>query len=207
MAVLIDGNFFYAVSNHYKFAHAAASRIGFQGLINYLRKRVAEFEQVDPAVCHCIESHWFRGKMSISQVNRRYQHPEDRLQFLESERAVDDAMMYAGIIPHVFPVRMDIEGNIQEKGIDVLLASEAIEMAYLKKLDVLALVASDSDFVPCVRKLISAGTRVMLVGWDLESTAKTIITSKQLISECSYFLPMHELIDKNENDVREIFIS
>jgi uncharacterized LabA/DUF88 family protein len=203
-AVFMDGNYLYKVSNFYKFEHFRHQRISFEGLISFLKKQVAEREKVDETLCHCVDSHWFKGKMTMPQVVKRYSNELERLRFLEGERYVDDALMFEGITQHVFPVKMDTNGDIEEKGIDVWLANEALELSYLKRFDVVALVACDTDFVPLIRKLNALGVRVMLISWDLVSKTHTIRTSQQLIDECAYYIPMHELIDSRDTKMREI---
>ncbi len=66
-------------------------------------------------------------------------------------------------------------------------------------IDVLALVACDSDYVPLVRKLNSIGTRVMLMAWDFNTDRSETRTSQALINECSYPTMMHEVIDNRAN--------
>lgn len=56
-------------------------------------------------------------------------------------------------------------------------------------------MASDSDYVPLVRKLNSIGTRVVLLAWDFRTERSETRTSQALINECSYPIMMHEEID------------
>ncbi len=77
--------------------------------------------------------------------------------------------MRANIATHFFGVDTRSQPP-KEVGIDVWLALEAYDLAVHKKFDVLALVASDSDYVPLVRKLNSIGTRVMLLAWDFRTS-------------------------------------
>ena len=110
-------------------------------------------------------------------------------------------MLHAeGITTHYLPVRTESDGSRHEKGIDVLLALEAFELAFYKKFDILVLIASDGDYVPLVKKLNALGVRVMLLSWDFEYTnaaGKTNVTrtSQALLEECTYPVAMHEIID------------
>jgi cold shock CspA family protein len=95
---------------------------------------------------------------------------------------------------------MGYDGVRQEKGIDVWIAVEALELTYTKRFDVVVLIASDSDFVPLVRKMNALGSRVMILSWTFDYTGENgqryiTRTSQDLLDEASYPLPMHELID------------
>jgi len=203
--VFMDGNYLYRVSNYYKFDHSRGKRIAFNSLIPFLTRKMAELEVLDERMVHCVESHWFKGKMTMNQLFKKYPEAADRLRYMESERYVDDSLMYEGITQHNFPLRMHPNGEIEEKGIDVWLANEALELAYLKKLDAVALVACDSDFVSLVRKINGMGTKVYLISWDMTNSAgNETRTSQALINECHVYLPMHEIIDSRDTRTREL---
>jgi cold shock CspA family protein len=110
-------------------------------------------------------------------------------------------MLHAeGITTHYLPVRVEHDGSRHEKGIDVLLALEAFELAFYKRFDILVLIASDGDYVPLVRKLNALGVRVMVLSWDFEyvnAAGKNSITrtSQALLEEVTYPIAMHEIID------------
>ncbi|MDX2063719.1 MAG: NYN domain-containing protein [Bacteroidia bacterium] len=210
MSIFIDGSYLYRVSTFYKFDHSVGKRISFDGLINYLRKRVAYIEQIQESLCLVTESHWFKGKLSMPQIRTKYPDESERLRFMEGERSVDDALMFRGIVQHTFPVKVDMDGYIEEKGIDVWLANEALQVAYRKNADIMVLVASDTNFVPLVRKLAGLGVRTLLVGWDVQNAQGLALrTSQYLINECAYYLPLHEYIDAKDSatrrEVDEIF--
>ncbi|MFY8034872.1 MAG: NYN domain-containing protein, partial [Flexibacteraceae bacterium] len=204
-AVFLDGNFLYRVSNFYKFDHPRGKRIAFNGILPFLTRKIADTERVEEKLVHSVESHWFKGRMTMNQLYKKYPVEQDRLRYLESERYVDDALMFEGITQHSFPLRMNQLGEIEEKGIDVWLANEALELTYLKKFDVVALVACDSDFVSLVRKLNGMGTKVYLISWDMTSTnGNETRTSQALINECHEYLPMHEIIDSRDSKNRDM---
>ncbi len=70
---------------------------------------------------------------------------------------------------HHLPLSRTGKGNKKkEKGVDVLFALEAYERALQNQFDVVVLIAADGDYIPLVRKLHALGTRVMVLGWDLE---------------------------------------
>ncbi|MGB3183233.1 MAG: NYN domain-containing protein [Cyclobacteriaceae bacterium] len=201
IAIFYDGNFFSTINNYYRFSHPVKRNFNFQGFAEYVKDRIAEKESVDSEFTQVIESHWFRGKFTMSQMKDYHEDEDKLLKALTSEKYIDDSLMYANIIQHVFPMRVDRYGNAEEKGIDVWFALEAFELAFLKRFDVLALVASDTDYIPLIRKLNGLGTRVALVSWDIQETSTT--TSQVLINECTHYLPMHNEIDHRYGSRKE----
>lgn len=205
IATFIDGNFFMIVSSYYKFHHSKGKYIQFKGLAEFIREEVSKQEQIDKRYCQIVEAHWFRGRYNTSQVEQKNPDSSKRLKQLTSERVRNDLFMYNGIVQHVYPVQYDHKtGRTQEKGIDVWLSLEAFELAVLKKFDILALVAGDTDYVPLIRKLNGLGTRVMVLGWDfqydLSDGQKNITrTSQVLLDECSYPIMMDGVINDRAN--------
>ena len=110
--------------------------------------------------------------------------------------------MMEGVEQHHLPIK-----GRGEKGIDVWLAIEALEFAMLKRINIVALIAGDGDFVPLARKLTSLGVRVMVLGWDFKfmdeyQKERNTTTSPTLKDNCTYPVMMNELIDDNtkQND-------
>jgi uncharacterized protein (TIGR00288 family) len=99
------------------------------------------------------------------------------------------------MITHCLP--MSPEG---EKGVDVWLALEAFEFAVFKKCDVIALIGSDGDYLPLVRKLNSIGARVMVLGCDFEYTGhfgnhRKTKASQALLENATHPVLLNQLID------------
>jgi hypothetical protein len=191
IAVFYDGSFFHKVSSYYKYQHEAGSFLAFSGLHEFIRHRVAAREGVDVALCQIVESHFFRGRFSLSAAKAAGA--------LESDRFLDQLLMYAGIVSHYYPMNENVNPP-QEKGIDVWLAMEAYDLAVHKGFDVFVLVAGDQDFVPLVRKINGLGTRVMLIGADIEWTdrngvSRYINTSRRLMEESAYPILLNEEIE------------
>lgn len=205
IATFLDGNFFMIVTEYYKFQHQKKKYLSFNGLAEFVREEVSKQEQVDKRYCQIVEAHWFRGRFNTSQVIQQQADDAKRLKWMTNDRYRDDLFMYNGIVQHVYPVQYDHRtGKATEKGIDVWLALEAFELAVLKKFDVLALIAGDTDYVPLIRKLNGLGTRVMVLGWDFKyqlPSGKEHITrtSQALLDECSYPIMMDGVINDRAN--------
>ena len=206
--MFMDGSFFLKVNTYYKYNHPRRSNISFNGLAEFIKDEVSRQEQVDKRYCHIVEAHWFRGRFSTNQLQHKFPDDAKRLNFITNERNVDDMFMYEGIVQHVYPLQVNpTTGSATEKGIDVWLSLEAFELAVLKRFDVLALIAGDTDYVPLIRKINGLGTRVMVLGWDFEYTdnngnRNVTRTGQALIDECSYPIMMEKVIDdkSNKND-------
>jgi uncharacterized LabA/DUF88 family protein/cold shock CspA family protein len=208
IGIFYDGNYFSHVSNYYNYEHERKARLSVSGIHEFIRHQVAQLENTDVRYCQIVDSHYFRGRLNSFDANEQNR--------LLSERVFEDILMNEGVVTHYMPLKV-VDGRREEKGIDVWLALEAYELTIFKHFNVIVLIASDSDYIPLVRKLNSLGTRVMLLGWDFEYTdertgkIKRTTTSLSLLEEVSYPILMHEIIDnkvnKNQNIIRELFVN
>lgn len=197
IGVFYDGNYFLHVSNYYAYHHERRSRLSIAGLHEFVRHKVAEEEGKMPHLCQIVDAHYFRGRLTAQEASAE----GNRLYY---DRLFDDILMMEGVTTHYLPVRT-VAGYRQERGIDVWMALEAFELALHKQFDVLVLIASDSDFVPLVRKLHTLGARVMMLSWDYEffdeeGRRRTTMTSQYLMDEVTYPIAMHELIEDQDAD-------
>jgi cold shock CspA family protein len=163
-----------------------------EGLHEYIRHQVAEEEDVDVRLAQITDAHFFRGRLSATEARDK-----DRL---FHDRLLDDILMNLGVQTHYMALKTR-DGRLQEKGIDVWLSLEALELALHKTLDVVVLIAGDSDYVPLIRKLNTVGTRVMLLNWDFkyeDFKGETRVTraSQQLLEQVTYPVAMHDVIDR-----------
>lgn len=207
IGVFYDGNYFLHVSNYYAYHHERRSRISISGLHEFVRHRIAEEQGKDFHLCQIVDAHYFRGRLSAQEASAE----GNRLYY---DRLFDDILMMEGVTTHYLPVRTNFQGFRQERGIDVWMALEAFELALHKQFDVVVLIASDSDFVPLVRKLHTLGVRVMLLGWDYEffdeeGRRRSTVTSQFLWEEVTYPVAMQNVIeDDKEKDfpVTRLFV-
>lgn len=201
IGVFYDGNFFLHVSNYHNYVHKRRSRISIHGLHEFIRHRVAKEESTDVQYCKIVDAHYFRGRLSANEASQR-------TGLLYFERVFDDILMSEGVTTHYLPVK-HVFGKKYEKGIDVWLALEAFELAFYKRFSVVVLIASDSDYVPLARKLNTLGVKVMVIGWDYEYTDEDgtnfiTRTSHDLLSEATYPVTMHHIIDHEDNQDDEL---
>lgn len=205
IGVFYDGEYFYKVSSYYAYQHEKKSRISIGGLHDFIRNQIAIEVGVDPRLCQIVDAHYFRGRMSAKAATSN---------LIYNERVFDEILMYEGVITHYLPLK-NYGGRKQEKGIDVWLALEAYELASYKHFDVIALIASDGDYVPLIRKLKTLGTKVMLLSWDFKylddnGELQETRTSHDLLEEVSYPIAMHQVIEdrvrRKEPIVKNLFV-
>ncbi len=202
IGVFYDGNYFLHVSNYYAYHHERRGRISIAGLHEFIRHKIAEEEQKDMHLCQIVDAHYFRGRLSAQEASNE----GNRLFY---DRLFDDILMMEGVTTHYLPVRTSFTGQRQERGIDVWMALEAFELALHKQFDVLVLIASDTDFVPLVRKLHTLGVRVMLFAWDYdfydeEGRRRSTVTSQALWEEVTYPLAMQDVINEDNDQQFQI---
>lgn len=202
IGVFYDGSYFTHVSNYYNYVHPHRRRLHIGGVHEFIKHMVSEREGTPPSLCHIVDAHFFRGRFSAKDANEKANQ-------LYYDRVFDDVLMYNGVQTHYLPVK-DLMGRKREKGIDVLMALETFELCMLKRYDVVALIASDGDHVPLVRKLHGLGCKTMLLGWDYEYTdeasgeLQTTKTSTDLWNAVSYPLEMAELVETGLREGDEV---
>jgi cold shock CspA family protein/uncharacterized LabA/DUF88 family protein len=207
IGVFYDGNYFLHVSNYYNYFHPKRRRMSISGLHEFIRHYVAQETNTDKRLCHVVDAHYFRGRMSAYEASQRGNQ-------LYNDRLFDDVLMSEGVVTHYLPTRSKSIRK-DDKGIDLWLALEALELTWLKKYDVLVLITSDGEYVPLIRKVNTLGSRVMVLSWEFEytdDTGREIITrtSHELLAEVSYPIAMHEVIDEHVDynfPVTNLFVS
>jgi len=187
IAVFYDGNFFSHVSNYYLYHHPRHSRISISGLHDFIRREISVTDGTNERFCQVVDAHYFRGRLRTADADQR--------DMLIKERLFDEMLLREGVTTHYLPLM-----PTGEKGIDVWMALEALELSLLKRYDVCVLVASDGDFLPLVRKLNSVGTCVMVMGWEFRYRQKNGVeretkTAQSILREATYPLLMHERIE------------
>jgi cold shock CspA family protein len=203
IGIFYDGNYFYHVSNYYCYAHPRRTRLSIPGLHDFVKRQVSVCEGVDYRLCQIVDCHYFRGRLPAQEAEAR--------RILLNERVFDDILTREGVVTHYLP--MSRQGG--EKGVDVSLALETLELTIYKKFNVVVLIACDGDYVPLVRKLNSIGTRVMVLGWDFEymddnGNQRVTMTSQRLMNEVTYPVWMHKIIDdkdkRGDKSVNDLFV-
>jgi len=208
IGVIYDGNYLYNVSNFYNYNHPRKSRINISGLHDFIRHQTAKLEGSRFSHCQIVDAHYFRTRLNAKEASQKGN-------LLYYDRVFDDILMSEGVTTHYLPVH-SMQGQAEEKGIEVWLAMEAFELALHKRFDVLVLIATDGDYFPLVRKINSLGTRIMLLSWSFQYTdnngnERISRTHQDLLDAVSYPIEMNLIIDdpasRNDQVVKNLFVS
>ena len=201
IGIFYDGNYFLHVSNYYNYHHDRARRLSIAGLHEFICARVAEEEDADLHRCVITDARYFRGRMNAKTASQR----SNRLYY---DRVFGDILMSEYVRSEHLPLRSS-GGRLEEKGIDVAFAVEAMSLAALDQVDVLVIIASDGDFVPLVRKLPALGVRTMLLSWNFEfdddaGRRQVTRTAADLLKWATYPVDMAAVIDDPLDDEIEL---
>lgn len=200
IALFIDGGYFDEVSRYYKFGHARGSRLSLEGVQEFVRQSVAEYEQVPPSRCAVVSSHYYRGRFSASEA--------DAAGKLRDQAAFDDILIRTGVAQHYLPVMMT-PGGARERGVEISLSLEAYELALTRGYEVCALVCCDGDYAHLARKLVAAGVRTMVLAWDFHyelgdpsgrQRHRETRTAQALIDACTYPVLMAPVVEESRGD-------
>ncbi len=207
IGVFYDGNFLLHASNYYNYVHSQKRRLSIGGLHEFICHRVAEEEDIDPVHLRVAQAHYFRGRLNATDAASRGSQ-------LYHDRVFDDILMSEGVHTHYLPLR-NLSGRKEERGTDVWLSLEVLELALTGHIDIAVLVVADTDYVPLVRKLTALGVRVMLISWEFEYTndeGQRVVTktSHDLLNLATYPVPMQEVIEaglkQNNRLILDLFV-
>lgn len=233
-----DGSFFDKVSRYYRFFNGRREFLNLGGLQELICAQMAMVAGDMRTDYQLAEAHFFKGRFSTRalrdfartgqnvrsitnqeelQIGLGNSNSEDEryIRVLESDRYVEDNLMYANIEPHYYRVA---EGNgpHNEKGIDVWLALSAFEAVMERGVDVVVVFTGDEDFVPLFRKLKARRKTVVLVSekaeWEDRNGEKRFLGySRRLAEEADYVFTLGRMISELESaasgSCQELFIA
>lgn len=180
IGVFYDGSFFTYAQYHF-YAEKKLGWLSFQPFHSLIENFVREKEQ---GYTHYRVAYagWYQGLFTSSQSSEKQLH---------SQRNRDIDMMHAGIEPKYVPMSQ----SQREKGVDVALSIDALQVGMEGKIDIAALVTGDGDLVPLARALMKHGIRVAVVYFDYESKPQNrkSFANERLLNACNYALNVNEL--------------
>jgi uncharacterized LabA/DUF88 family protein len=189
IGVFYDGSYFTYARRHFYFDR----KLGwldfkpFHGLLeNYVRTK-------EQGATHyrVVYGGWFQGMFGVAQA-------EDRQ--LRTDRNLYHDLMHAGIDPKFMPMP---QSGASEKGADVALAIDAMQVGLDGKIDIAVLVTGDGDFVPLVRALMKQGIRVMAAYFEYRHGEHNAFINERLLNVCNYVLNINEM--EKDKDFKAIF--
>ncbi len=233
-----DGSFFDKVSRYYRFFNGRREFLNLGGLQELICAQLNSSGPSSTALYELAEAHFFKGRFSTRSlrdfaragqnirsisttdelgipVGNTISEDERYIRVLESDRYVEDNLMYANIEPHYYRVS-DGNGSHNEKGIDVWLALSAFEAVMERGVDVVVVFTGDEDFVPLFRKLKAKKKTVVLVSekaeWEDRNGEKRFLGySRRLAEEADFVFTLGRMISELEavdgSSCQELFIA
>jgi hypothetical protein len=184
IGVFYDGSFF-AYAQRYFYREKQIGWLVFQPLHTFFEDFLRQKEEGHSSykvVC----ASWHQGLFTSKEAN-----PEQ----LKFDRNLYHDLMHAGIEPKYIPMAQ--QGG--EKGADVALAVDALQIGLDGKIDIAVLVTGDGDFIPLVRALNKQGIRVLVAYFDFtDGQGKKSFINERLLKCCNYAVDIGRLEDDKD---------
>jgi uncharacterized LabA/DUF88 family protein len=177
IGVFYDGTFFTKAQNY--FWGQQYGWLSFQEFHKLLESYIRTKEQGYSSY-KVVYSAWFQGvyKESLAQENN-----------LRSDRRRHLDLLHAGIELKNVPMSETQE----EKGIDVYMAVETLQVGLDDKIDMAVLVTGDGDFVPLARALMKNGVRVLVAYFEYEDPKNKSFCNERLINATNHSININSL--------------
>jgi uncharacterized LabA/DUF88 family protein len=179
LGVFYDGSFFAYAQNYY-YHERKLGWLRFREFHQFLEKYLSLREQ-GFASYKVVYSAWHQGLFTSKDAT---------LEQLKRDRNLYHDLMHAGVEPKYLPM----SEKLGEKGVDVALAVDALQVGLGEKIDVAVLVTGDGDFVPLVRALNKQGVRVLAAYFDFKTKdgGKSFI-NERLLAAVNYAVDIDSL--------------
>ncbi|MDR2887916.1 MAG: NYN domain-containing protein [Bacteroidales bacterium] len=137
-----------------------------------------------------VYSAWFQGlhKQSLASDDN-----------LRSDRKRHNELLFAGIECK----NLTMSASQGEKGIDVYMALETLQVGLDGKIDVAILITGDGDFVPLVRTLMKNGIRVGIAFFEYADDEHKSFVSEKLVNAANFAVNINSL--ENDRDFKTDF--
>ena len=169
LGVFYDGTFFSNAQKYY-YHERKMGWLRFSEFHRFLEKYVGLREQ-GFASYKVVYAAWHQGLFTSKDASADQ---------LKRDRNLYHDLMHAGVDPKYLPMSQK-QG---EKGVDVALAVDALQVGLDQKIDVAVLVTGDGDFVPLVRALNKQGVRVLAAyfAFEKEDGGESFINARLLVA-------------------------
>ena len=185
LGVFYDGSFFSYAQNHY-YHERQLGWLRFPELHRFLEKYMGLREQ-GFASYKVVYAAWHQGLFTSKDATADQ---------LKRDRNLYHDLMHAGVDPKYRPMSQ----KHGEKGVDVALAVDALQVGLGRMIDVAVLVTGDGDFVPLVRALNKEGVRVLAAYFVFEKKGggKSFI-NERLLAAANYAVDINALGSSKEH--------
>lgn len=191
IGVFYDGSHFTYAQNH--FYGKKKGWLAFQPfhklLEDYIRKHYQGF--LDYKVVYAA---WYQGLFTSVNADEKN---------LKLDRNRHHDLMHAGIETKFHPMSQ----TLGEKGIDVAMAIDILQIGMEGIMDIAVLVTGDGDFVPLVRALMKKGIPVIVTYFEYEENGRKSFANERLKDACNYAININALeADKEyKNQFKSLF--
>ena len=191
IGVFYDGSFF-AYARRYYYQERDLGWLRYLPLHAFIEAFIAQKEQ-GYASYRVVYAAWHQGLFTSKKAT-----PEQ----LRFDRNQHHDLMHAGVEARYLPMSQT-QG---EKGIDVALAVDALQVGLDGKIDIAVLVTGDGDFVPLVRALNKQGVRVLGVYFEFQTKdGKKSFINERLRSVVNYAVDINAL--EKDKEYKQAFKS
>lgn len=99
-----------------------------------------------------------------------------------------EKLQYNGIKVTALPLRKRPNGDLYEKGVDVHLVTDLLQLGFKDAYDVAVVVSGDGDFVPAIEAVMALGKRVEVAAFRGSKSAN-------IHKNCDQFYFLDEILD------------
>jgi uncharacterized LabA/DUF88 family protein len=184
LGVFYDGSFFSYAQHHY-YHERKLGWLRFTEFHHFLEKYIGSREQ-GFASYKVVYAAWHQGLFTSKDATADQ---------LKRDRNLYHDLMHAGVDPKYLPMSQ----KHGEKGVDVALTVDAMQVGLGQMIDVAVLVTGDGDFVPLVRALNKHGVRVLAAYFAFEAKdgGKSFINPR-LLAAANYAVDIDALESSKE---------
>ncbi len=191
IGIFYDGSYF-SYAQRYYFRDREIGWLRFQPFHAFIEKFVSLKEQGHTSY-KIVYGAWHQGLFTAKNAT-----PDQ----LKHDRNQQHDLMHAGIEPKFLPMSQ----SLGEKGTDVALAVDALQVGLGGKIDIAVLVTGDGDFVPLVRALNKEGVRVLGAYFEFTTKdGKKSFMNERLLTVVNYAVDVNSL--DSDKDFKDTFRS
>jgi uncharacterized LabA/DUF88 family protein len=191
IGVFYDGYFFVCAQRYY-YHERDLGWLVFQPLHTFIEAFIAQKEHGYTSY-KVVYAAWHQGLFASTKATP---------QQLRIDRNRHHDLMHAGVEPKYLPMSQ----TRGEKGIDVALAVDALQVGLSNTIDIAVLVTGDGDFVPLVRALNKQGVRVMGAYFKFKAKdGHESFINERLLSVVNYAVDINAL--ENDKEYKQDFKS
>jgi uncharacterized LabA/DUF88 family protein len=191
IGVFYDGSFF-AYAQRYYYHERDLGWLRFQPLHAFIEEFIAQKEQ-GYASYKVVYAAWHQGLFTSKKAT-----PEQ----LRTDRNLHHDLMHAGVEPRYLPMSQ----TRGEKGTDVALAVDALQVGLGNTISVSCHEHGNVDFVPLVRALNKQGVRVLGAYFEFQANdGKKSFINERLLSVVNYAVDINSL--ENDKEYKQAFKS